>query len=729
MRINLGYIGLIIVHLKKSLIMMKACGALVFSPTVFAETASDGISHAEGPKEWDQKIEDQSIIELSPIQVEGRALSLYKEDEAVLGTRTHTPIDETPQSIQVLTQELIDDQAANEVTDLFRSMSGVSYFNYGIIKMRGFEQESQVLYDGVKGDPFRTFTIPQLFNIEEVQVLKGPSGALYGAGEAGGVINYVTKKPTYDQQNTIEFATGNKGFLSGSLESSGGLNEDASQRYRIGVYSSSEDSYRNNVEEDNDIVDLGYAWDINEDATLTLQYTHFYQLGERVRGVPIDEDGNFLTDTSWNSNEPSDNQEFKSDIFQAHLQYSINDWLDSNLTLRYYETNETMKFHQARALVDSDSDGAYDGVTRRYQDQVRDYNGVDLAYYLVAYLGDHTLVTGTDYHFAREEELFYYSGNSDDTDATPSTLSFTNPDYDDDISAYEMSLNRDRTTDLKQVGVYVQDQWRVTNKLNLVAGARLDHIKEDVTDNDDGSDDASYDDVGYSTRIGATYELSKQFKPYASFSTGLTPQAAADQLTSADGSLFDPEENQQVEVGARTYLLDNRSNLNVALFHIVKNNVLTEDPDDDDYSIAIGEIRSQGFEADLLADLTSRWVANVSYTYTDLEVTDTDADARNLSNTPSHQLGGWTRYEFPDIGSSIAFGMDYVSQQTDRDDNTIKPHTIYDMSWQTRWQDWKFQANIKNLLDEEYAIAGFNTVSGAIIGERRRIYLKASYDF
>ncbi|MDO6806092.1 TonB-dependent receptor plug domain-containing protein, partial [Wenyingzhuangia sp. 1_MG-2023] len=91
---------------------------------------------------------------------------------------------------------------------------------------------------------FRTFTIPQLFNIEEVQVLKGPSGALYGAGEAGGVINYVTKKPTYDQQNTIEFATGNKGFLSGSLESSGGLNEDASQRYRIGVYSSSEDSYR-----------------------------------------------------------------------------------------------------------------------------------------------------------------------------------------------------------------------------------------------------------------------------------------------------------------------------------------------------------------------------------------------------------------------------------------------------------------------------------------------------
>ena len=73
--------------------------------------------------------------------------------------------------------------------------------------------------------------------------------------------------------------------------------------------------------------------------------------------------------------------------------------------------------------------------------------------------------------------------------------------------------------------------------------------------------------------------------------------------------------------------------------------------------------------------------------------------------------------------------MDYVSQQKDRDDNTIKPYTIYDMSWQTRWQDWKFQANIKNLFDKEYAIAGFTTESGAIVGERRRLYLKASYDF
>lgn len=710
--------------LKTSLIMMQACGALIFSTAMFAETSSDSITYDEYLNDWDKKIKDESDLELSPLQVEGRALTLYQEDESSLGTRTNTPIDEIPQSVQVITDDLIKDQAANEVTDLFRSISGVSYFNYGIIKVRGFEQESQVLYDGVKGDPFRTFTVPQLFNIQEVQVLKGPSGALYGAGEAGGVINYVTKKPTYEQQNTIEFTAGNKDFLSGSVESSGPANEDGSQRYHVGVYSSSEDSYRNNVEEDNEIIDLGYAWDLNDDSTVTLQYTHFYQLGERLRGVPIDEDGNFLTDTSWSSNEPSDYQEFESDIFQANLEHSINNWLNSNSTFRYYETKETIKFHQARSLVYSDdNDSSNDYVTRRYQDQVREYKGIDLASYLVADLGDHTLVAGADYHFASEDELFYYSS------AGVSDLSLTDPAYDDDISSYTMGLNRDRSTDLNQTGAYVQDQWQATDKLNVVVGGRLDYIKEKVIDNDDGSDNASYDDMGYSTRIGATYKLSNQLKPYASFSTGLTPQSAADQLTSEDGSLFDPEENQQFEIGVRSYLLNNRLNVNLALYHIVKNDVLTEDPDDDDYSIAIGEIRSQGFEVDALADITPRWVANVNYAYNDLEVMDTSADARNLSNSPYHQLGVWTRYEFPSITSSVSFGVDYVSEQKDRDDNTIKPFTVYDVSWQTVWQDWKFQANIKNLFDKEYAIAGFTTESGAIVGERRRVYLTAAYDF
>ena len=486
------------------------------------------------------------------------------------------------------------------------------------------------------------------------------------------------------------------------------------------------------MEEDNEIIDLGYAWDLNDDTTLTLQYTHFYQLGERLRGVPIDSDGNFLTDISWNSNEPDDDQEFEADIFQANLQHSINSWLDSNFTLRYYETEETIKYHQARGLIDNDSDGVYDEISRRYQDQTRIYKGLDLASYFVADLDDHTLVTGADYHFASEDELFIYADKEADG---VSNLSLTDPAYNDDISSYVMDVDRDRVTELNQIGAYIQDQWQATNKLNLLASARLDYFSEDFVDNTDSSENTSYDDIGYSTRLGATYDLNKQLKPYTSFSTSLTPQSASDQADSEDGSLFDPEEAKQFEVGVRSYLLNNRLNINTAVYHIVRNNTITAD--DDDNTVAIGEVQSQGFEIDVLMDITPRWVANISYTYTDVEANDISEDNtvyRILANNPYHQLGLWTRYEFPSIDSSIAFGAEYVGERTDRTTTydeafTIQPYTIYDLSWQTRWQDWKFQANIKNLFDEEYALAGFNEVSGAIVGERRRVYLSAAYDF
>ena len=714
---------------KTKLKTIHVCSVLFMSMSAFGETSQQANSPQANNSQESLVTQD---AELEVITVEGRALSLYQGNGAVFATRTNSDIDKIPQTVQIITQELIEDQAAYEISDLFRSMSGVSYLNYGIVKMRGFEQESQVFYDGIKGDPFRTFTIPQLFNIEQVQTLKGPSGAAYGAGEAGGSINYVTKKPTFEQENTAELRVGNKGFLSGSIESSGPINKDSSQRYRVGVYSSTEDSYRNNVEEDNLIIDLGYAWDFGDDTTLTVQYTHFDQLGERVRGVPIDEDGNFLTDISWNSNEPDDNQDFQSDIFQINLEHSFNDWLTSNSTVRYYDTEEVLKYHQARALVDIDDDGVFDEITRRYQDQTRIYQGIDLASYFVAVLGEHTLVAGADYHFASEDEVFYYADRAANG---VSNLSLTNPSYDSDISTYNATLNRDRLTELEQVGIYIQDQWQATNKLNLLAGARLDYFSEDYIDNEDNADNTSYNDLGYSVRLGAAYDLNEQFKPYTSFSTGLTPQSASDQEDSLNGDLFDPEEAQQFEVGVRSYLLDNTLNVNAAIYHIDRKNTITADEDGN--TSAIGKVRSQGFEVDMLMDITPRWVASINYTYTDVEADDISEDNtvyRVLANNPYHQIGVWTRYEFPAISSSIALGAEYVGEKTDRTTSydapfTIQPYTIYDLSWQTTLKDWKFQLNIKNLLDKEYALAGFNEVSGAIIGERRRFYLQASYDF
>ncbi|NLQ18391.1 TonB-dependent receptor [Marinomonas sp. M1K-6] len=717
--------------LRTPLMMMQACGVLAFSSALFAENASSSITDDDYLNDWETKIEEGSDVKLQPLQVTGRALSYYKEDEAALATRTTTPIDETPQSIQVVTEALMEDQAARQITDLYRSISGMSQNNVSTVTLRGFSQD-EVLYDGLKGDPFGDFSIPQLFTIEQIQVLKGPSSAVYGAGEPGGVINYVTKKPTYEQKNTLKISAGNKDFLSGSIESSGPVNEDASQRYRVGIYSDGQDSYRNNVEEENRIIDLGYAWDIDSNNTLTVQYTDTHQhiSGARLRGIPTDDDGNFLADTSWNNNEKSDYQELDAQVLQARLDHSINPWLDSHASVRYFENTETQKYHELNALVDTNNDGTYDETKRQFRDQVRSRKGMTLNGNFIAELDEHTLLVGADYTHEVNDYVYYRA-----TGAAQgvSNLSLTNPVYGQDTTGdYAMKPFADDTTTTDQVGFYMQDQWKVTNQLDILAGARIDRFEEKYTDYKDKTA-TEYDDTGYSSRLGATYKLNEHMKPYVSVSTGFVPQSAADQESSKDG-YFDPEESRQIEAGIRTYWLKNTLNVNLAAYRIIRENILQTDPNDDDLLVSVGKVRSQGIEIDVMADITPRWVANVSYAYNDTVVKEATsgiqyANGDRFANTPYNQLGLWTRYDFPSIDSSIAFGADHVSDQINRQGQTVKPYTIYDLSWQTRYEDWKFQLNIKNLLDKEYAVSGFTEKIGSFVGERRRVYISAAYDF
>ncbi len=104
-----------------------------------------------------------TLKDLDKVEVRGRAQTLYRANDAAVGTRTDTPLELVPQSIQVVPRELIDDQAARQVTDLYRSISGISFFSYAGVTLRGFRQEN-VLYDGLRGDPYAGFSVPQLFN-------------------------------------------------------------------------------------------------------------------------------------------------------------------------------------------------------------------------------------------------------------------------------------------------------------------------------------------------------------------------------------------------------------------------------------------------------------------------------------------------------------------------------------------------------------------------------------
>lgn len=219
--------------------------------------------------------------------------------------------------------------------------------------------------------------------------------------------------------------------------------------------------------------------------------------------------------------------------------------------------------------------------------------------------------------------------------------------------------------------------------------------------------------------------------------SGFLPQDAANQDSSVGGP-FDPERSTQWEVGLKTALNDGGLTLNTALYRIERSNIVQANGsivDGVNQLSALGLVRSEGLEVDLLADLTERWVLNLTYAYNDARVLDagtngiTNASGDRFANAPRNTFGLWTRYELPAWNSAVAFGADYVGERLSLEGQRVKPYAIFDISWQTQWDAWKLQVNVKNLFDKVYAASGFTERTGHFPGEPRRIYAQLAYSF
>ncbi|APO97080.1 TonB-dependent siderophore receptor [Xanthomonas vesicatoria] len=689
-----------------------------------------------------QHITTAAVTELDGVDVVGRAQTLYKSEDAAVATRTDTPLSLVPQSVQVLPRELIDDQAARQITDLYRSISGISFFSYAGVTLRGFRQEN-VLYDGLRGDPYAGFSVPQLFNIERVEVLKGPAGALYGGGEPGGVINYVTRKPAHQAQRRVELQLGNQSFGAASFEATGPAREDGRIRYRIGAYADGEDGFRWNTDSQSQIGDASLAFDVGDTGELTLQYTDITQNlgGNRLRGVPVDDNGNFLTDRRWNHNEPTDFLDMRAKVAFAQYRFAPSSAWDVDMALRWFKNDEHQIYHEPMGLIDRDRDGTAEWMTRQLRNQYRDNDAISGNINAVFRTSTgtiaHKLLMGADY-YRLDADFRAQTANTADTGRVRGPvpgIDLFNPVYGRS-GFYDYGLDtlpwRATSTRSLRYGAYLQDELTLTPRWYAMAGLRWDGFKDDNLL--DGSRITGND---LSWRVGSTFVLRDGVNAYASYASGFVPQDAANQDASVGGP-FDPERSKQWELGLKTALNDGGLTLNTALYRIERSNIVQANGsvvDGVNQLSALGLVRSEGLEFDLLADLTQRWVLNLTYAYNDARVLDagsdgiTNASGDRFANAPRNTLGLWTRYDLPAWRSAIAFGADYVGERVSLDGQRVKPYAIYDISWQTQWDAWKLQINVKNLFDKVYAVSGFNARGGHFPGEPRRIYAQLAYTF
>lgn len=678
------------------------------------------------------------------IEVIGRAEQFYLAKETKVGSKVNLSLLELPQSAQILTEQLIIDQAARDITDLYRSIAGVSEYSYSGVTFRGFRDDSNVFYDGVRGDPYSGFGVPQLFNVERVEILKGPASALYGGGEPGGMINYVTKKPSFNNEKKLKLTLGNFATQGASLDMTGGLTEDVA--YRLGGFYEQQNSFRNNADAQNIELATGILYNISPDTSLTTTVDFIKQDlgGNRLRGVPVDDNGNFLVDPSYNANEKVDYQNMEALVIQAELSHYFTDNFTVNTSLRYLDNKRDQAYHESREWIDANGDGVADIndqiIKREYRKQYRANEEIsltsDFVYEFETSNFEHQFLFGADYHTvdtkydylrARYEadgvaNLNIFDLNYGITD--PNTYSLTDQNRD--------GVNSDR------YGIYVQDVVKINDKWTVIAGLRYDSFEEYNQESD-----YSYQDSGVTPRLAVTYLANSATSLYVNYSESFNPASSSEQETVAEEGSLTPESGKQVEIGLKKEWFDGKMLSTFAIYKINKENVVMSNPDfTGDNNVVellnIGEVESNGFETTLIGDLADNWTITANYAYNDTKVikgisgdtiTNSFGDGSRFVNAPRHQAGLWTRYDITDIASSIAFGLNHVSEQISLSDQKVKPFTVFDMSWTTRINDALLSVNVNNLFDKEYAVSGFSERNGHFPGSPRTIIAQLTYNF
>jgi iron complex outermembrane receptor protein len=506
------------------------------------------------------------------------------------------------------------------------------------------------------------------------------------------------------------------------------------------VFHEDSDFFRFNARNTTTIGDAGLRVALTDTTRLLVQATRYDQElpGNRLRGVPTDNAGNFLTDRRWNANEPTDFLNLESGAVQARLESAPSDKLSFDATLRRFTVDEAQQYHEVRTLLDTNADGRVDTVTREFRDQSRENRGTAANANIVLRLGAHTLLGGVDLSGESSYLSSAIRAPLGTTGGLVPNLSLLAPVYGRTSAAnYNLAALRPTITSTSstRTGLYLQEQLDIGERFTLIAGARRDRYADRNKVSGQQAKDSDW-----TFRGGAIFKPREDVSLYASYSQSFEPQSVANQSPAAGGP-FPPVSGDQYEIGAKSRLLGGRLQASGAVYQITRQNLLQVDPTRPPVAGVnqlglLGEVRSRGFEVDIAADLTPDWVLTVNYGYNDAKVTATsptstltNAVGDRLANAPKHDLGVWTRYQIPALRTAVALGGEHVSRRVSLDNQVVKAYTIFDASLIHDIGPVRLLLRVDNIFDKTYAASGFTARNGHFPGEPRTVFLEARARF
>ena len=686
-----------------------------------------------------------AAVQLSPTSVSGKTVESaagpvegYVATRSSSGSKTDTPIIETPQSISVITRQQMQAQGAQTVTDALRYVPGVKVEAYGLdpkgfdwLYLRGFNgQASSDYLNGLRQqNNSYAFFRSEPYAYDRIDVVRGPSSTLFGQGDAGGIVNRVSKKPEADHVNEVQLSGGNHNRLQGQFDVGGALSDDQSLLYRVVGLARDADTqvdYADGHElQDNRLyIAPSLTWSPDEDTSLTIltDFLRDHNGGSLFAySTPSGHTTNLLMgDHSFNH--------FDQDQYTLgyEFRHRFNDTWEFRQNARYGQVDLIFQ-NLLPAAVNLDT-GNVTRIADRF-DQHMDTFNLDNQLQADFTTGPltHKLLMGVDYTWQ-------------DADVTrwrtlAPTLNIYNPQYGMSItrpSAANSLSSIDYNQTIQQVGGYLQDQIKFDDHWILTAGGRYDYVRNDL-DNHVGAS-TNQKDNAFTGRLGLTYLTDFGLAPYVSYAESFNPNTGTDR----SGSAFDPSMAHQWEVGVK-YQPSDAILMTLAAYDLTKTNVTTNEIVNGvttGFSVASGEQQSRGIEAEIKARLDQNWDLLASYTYTHAEITKSNNgdEGNRPANVPKHMASAWLNYTFHDSpldGLSLGAGARYTGVLYGDNANTyhIDNYTLFDAgaSYPLN-KNVTLSVNAQNLLDTEY-VATCDDSYECYPGMRRTLLTSVKYSW
>jgi iron complex outermembrane receptor protein len=711
----------------------------------FATSAQPGVAISSAPLSFTLQLGSSTDV------VNVSASNGFVPYDSNAGSKTNSPLIEVPQSISIINQLEMESRQVITMNEALRYTPGIQADEYGVelrydwLKIRGFDAQTfGVFRDGMRFDSLAGKLDP--YELESVEVLKGPSSILYGEVPPGGLINQVTKRPGSERRTEVEAQFGSYDRRQGALDTTGSFDRATKFRYRLLGLVRDSGTQVDYVPDNRRLIapSLTYRPGDRTNFTLLADYQHdgtrWNQFLPAI-GTLLPNPNGYIPVSAFTGEPSFDNVRRNQGSFAYTGDHLFLDGWNLHSNYRYQYINFKGQTLYAGGF---DGNSTTDIVRSIYTTPNIDrINTVDTRALRRFHTGsfEQTVLFGYDYQHVNNRASSAFIYNVGDLNIYhPTYGAITLPAFAP--SSYLNSL-------LQQHGLYAQDQIKFRQHLILTLGGRQDFAKNDVTNLLTTGNNFAHTDERFTGRAGITYLTDIGIAPYFAYSTSFLPNAGTYVTDSKTGLLTDPakpSDARQVEGGVKFQPRGGNSFVTASVFQINQTDVLVNDAGFTAHQD--GEVRSRGVEVEGIASLSRGLNLHAGYTLTATNVLSAAQAPASvgqwLPQTPRNQASGLLDYtqrggRFAGLGGN--FGVRYVGKNLSNtasastsagsiDNNSFytPSYTLFDAGLRFDYRHTLFAINASNVADTRY-VATCYSLNACFYGYARNIIGSAKYHF